>query len=271
MSIVSDFKSIYGDLKKLRVDIAHENSERINKNSLRTRTEGLASFWFANFQTILNKYDFISQDRIDYYQEKFTKLLKLSSPANRKSSYLETISSILSTFNDDLVIPFATNPERKGIKRFENLFIEFNNISEYEYLNESLGCAESNFYRASTVLGWCAVVCRFHSIVEKIGFDNFNTMSNQLSDIDHGRFKRFNKRFTVTNRNELLEVFDTDLLWILEGLQLIDLNEHTRLRGCFDLRCQAAHPSNAPITEYNLLSFFSDIKEIIFKNPKFTI
>jgi len=271
VNYVNTLKDIYSDLKKLRSDVNHETTERINKNSLRTRAEGLANFWFANIDMVFNKFDFIPQERIDYYRFNFTKLLKISSPANRKSSYIDVLNSILNTFNDDLIIPCTTHPETKEINKFENIFIEFKNIPEYDYIYESIGCAENGFYRASTVLGWSAVVYRFHSIIEKIGFDNFNTMSNDLSNIDHGRFKRFNKKFTITNRNELLEVFDTDLLWMLEGLQLIDLNEHTRLRGCFDLRCQAAHPSNAPITEPNLLSFFSDIKEIVFKNIKFNI
>ena len=44
-----------------------------------------------------------------------------------------------------------------------------------------------------------------------------------------------------------------------------------RLRACYEMRCQCSHPGEAPITEYNLLSFFSDIDQIIFKNPKFAI
>jgi len=51
-------------------------------------------------------------------------------------------------------------------------------------------------------------------------------------------------------------------------MQLIDNNQHTRLHSCFELRSQCSHPGEAPITEYNLLSFFSDINEIVFKNPK---
>jgi hypothetical protein len=272
MSIVNDLKDIYSDLKKLKIDINHETTERINRNNLRIRAEGLANLWFANIDIILNKFDFISQERINYYRLNFTKLLKISSPANRKSSYLDALNSILNTFKDDLIIPFTTHPETKGMNKFENLFIEFSNIPEYDYLYESIGCAEHGFYRASTVLGWSAVVYRFHNIItEKIGFDNFNLVSNQLFNEKYGRFKRFDKKFNIINRNGLLELFDNDLLWMLEGLQLIDLNEHTRLKGCFDLRCQAAHPCNAPITEPNLLSFFSDIKEIVFKNSKFGI
>ena len=270
MSVVSALKDIHKDLKRLKTDIAHENSERINKNSLRTRAEGLASLWFTNFQRILNNNNFISQDRINYYHENFTNLLKLSSPGNRKSSYLNILNIILSTFNNDLIIPFTVNQEMKEINTFKNFFSEFSDIPEYDYLFESIGCAEMGFYRASTVLGWSATVYRFHSTVERVGFDRFNSMSIHLFN-DNGRFNRFKKKFNITNRNGLIDVFDNDLLWMLEGLQLIDPNEHTRLSGCFTLRCQAAHPCNAPITEPNLLSFFSDIKEIVFKNAKFEI
>jgi hypothetical protein len=271
MSIVDDLKDICNDLKKLRTDIKNENADRINKNSLRTRTEGLACLWFANIEIIIGNFGFVSREQIDYYHNNFTRLLKISSPANRKSSYLDILSQILTTFKDDLIIPFMTNPEIKEINKYESLFSEFCNIPEYDYLYESIGCAGHGFYRASTVLGWSAVVYRFHSIIEKIGFDNFNSTTMRLFNEKNGRFKRFDKKYSVTDRNGLILVLDNDLLWILEGLQLIDLNEHTRLRGCFDLRCQAAHPCNAPITEPNLLSFYSDIKEIVFKNTKFNI
>ncbi|MCX6164161.1 MAG: hypothetical protein NTU73_04760, partial [Ignavibacteriae bacterium] len=71
--------------------------------------------------------------------------------------------------------------------------------------------------------------------------------------------------------SEKREVFDTVILWVIEGLGLIDCNQHTRLKGCFDLRCQCSHPGDAPVTEYNLLSFFSDLNEIVLRNPKFGI
>ena len=86
-----------------------------------------------------------------------------------------------------------------------------------------------------------------------------------------GRFKRFNSPQNVASLSELREVFDTIILWVLEGMQLIDNNQQTRLRSCFDLRCQCAHPGDAPVTEYNLLSYFSDLNEIVFKNDTFKI
>jgi hypothetical protein len=52
---------------------------------------------------------------------------------------------------------------------------------------------------------------------------------------------------------------------------MIDTNQHTRLDSCFDMRCHGAHPGDAPITLYNLMSFFSDIEQIVFMNEKFAL
>jgi len=79
------------------------------------------------------------------------------------------------------------------------------------------------------------------------------------------------KKYAVDSRSELQRIFDTDILFILEYLQLIDSNQHARLRHCFDLRNHSAHPGQAPITGENLYSFFSDITQIVLKNPKFAL
>lgn len=86
-----------------------------------------------------------------------------------------------------------------------------------------------------------------------------------------GRFKKFNKVQNVSSLSELREVFDNVVLWVIEGMQLIDSNQHARLHGCFEMRCHSAHPGEAPITDYNLLSFFSDLEQIVFQNPKFAL
>ena len=86
-----------------------------------------------------------------------------------------------------------------------------------------------------------------------------------------GRFKRFNFPQTVNSLSEVREIFDTVVLWIIKGIGMIDSNQHTRLKSCFDMRCQCAHPGEAPVTEYNLMSFYLDINEIVFQNRMFKI
>jgi hypothetical protein len=134
-----------------------------------------------------------------------------------------------------------------------------------------VACARHNFYRASAGLGWCAAIDRIHRKIEKDGFPKFNITSSKMASETKGRYKKFNQVQNISSISELREVFDHIILWIIEGLELIDSNQHTRLRSCFELRCQCSHPGDAPVTEYNLLSYYSDLNEIIFKNPKFNV
>ncbi len=135
------------------------------------------------------------------------------------------------------------------------------------YVDKKLGGVQA--YRAAAVLGWCAAVDVIHKKIAKVGFDKFNVASSQMASAQKGRFKKFSSPQNVNSLSELRTVFDTVVLWILEGMGLIDSNQHTRLRSCFDLRNQGGHPAEAPITEYNLMSFFSDINQIVFRNSAF--
>ncbi|MGH2653650.1 MAG: hypothetical protein ACRDHV_04780 [Actinomycetota bacterium] len=99
--------------------------------------------------------------------------------------------------------------------------------------------------------------------------DQFNAASRKLKAQTSGRFKRFKKEFKVATQSELQEIFDNDLLWVLEGMELIDSNEGDRLRVMFAYRNQSAHPAEAPIGEPHIIAFFSDVVEIVLANPDF--
>ena len=101
--------------------------------------------------------------------------------------------------------------------------------------------------------------------------ENWMAGLNQMASQTKGRYKHFNQKQNIASLSELREVFDNIILWIIEGMGLIDSNQHTRLKSCFEMRCQCAHPGEAPITEYNLMSFFSDIQKIVLENSAFTV
>ena len=154
---------------------------------------------------------------------------------------------------------------------FATFVAGLSDVDESTYFKEALDCADSGFLRAAAVMGWSAAIDRIHRKVEQLGFAAFNTVSAQMAAQTKGRFKHFNQKQSVASLSELRETFDTVVLWIIEGMNLIDVNQHMRLRSCFEMRCQCAHPGEAPVTEYNLMSFFSDIQKIIFENPAFQI
>ncbi len=268
--MLDELRCLLDDLGQLKRDISKEPGPRIAKSGLRQRAEGCATQWFSRIAPELTKHALITAETIECYSGSCAVLLKLIRSNNLRSSYLEVLTSILKDFNDDLILPIQTEPKlAKGVSELAKMLTGLQSADEDTYLKEAIACAGHGYLRAAAVLGWCAAIDRIHRSIEKIGFAKFNSASQQMAAATTGRFKRFSSPTNISTLSELREVFDSNILWVLEGMQLIDGNQHTRLRSCFELRCQSGHPGDAPVSEYNLLSFFSDINLIVLRNPTF--
>lgn len=273
INIENDLENLFDDLKKLKKIIKAETVKQISKKALRVQAANAGTLWHKNLKLKLDK--LVSKEIRDKYDDEFTKLITISSPNNLRTSYLAILNNLTSTFRDDFIIPskqgvFAIGEANVALSAFDSFFASLE-ANENEYLQEAKACAQAGHLRAAAVLGWCATINRIHQKIEILGFQSFNETSKTMANQQAGRFKKFTKAQQVNSISEMREVFDNIILWILEGMQLIDSNQHTRLRSCFDIRCQSAHPGDAPITQYNLLSFFSDLDQIILSNPKFSI
>jgi len=272
MTLLESLKILHTDLLYLRKSIGDEKSKTISKKSLRDLAEQIGNNWFSGLADELAANGTIQSSIVQAYSDNFGKLIKISSPSNLKSSYLVILNDLCKKFRDELILPVQKNPiTLKNVSLLKKMIAGLPNPEEDSYLTEAINCASKEYYRASVVLGWCAAIDRIHRIIEKIGFATFNVTSASMASQAQGRFKKFNSPQNISSLSEVREVFDTVVLWVIEGMQLIDSNQHTRLKGCFDLRCQCAHPGDAPVTEFNLLSYFSDLNEIIFRNPKFRV
>ncbi|OGP74119.1 MAG: hypothetical protein A2V86_10835 [Deltaproteobacteria bacterium RBG_16_49_23] len=256
------------ELKSLRNGIKSDRAKTVNKIATRKKAEGLATSWLSTHSSQLLSAGQISTDMLDKYSDLFRQLLKITGPSNLSASYLKLLNAIIKSFREDIILVLHEQPPTSASLALLTTLFKGLPSDEDTYLKEATGCALKGFLRASVVLGWCAAISRIHAKIEEIGFATFNVTSAQMASQQKGRFKRFNKVFNLSSIGDLNEVFDNDTLWVLEGMQIIDSNQHTRLHSCFEMRCQSAHPGEAPITEFNLLSFFSDLKEIVFDNPK---
>lgn len=264
-------------LKILRGKIKKEKPKTIAKIELRGGAKYLAQEWFSEIKYGLKDISEICEIKseiISKYNGYFQELLKISTPNNLKARYKSILENLCRNFRRDLILPIQSSGVSKtgSFVNLGNILVNIKDLTEKEYMEEAIGCAKNGFRRAATILGWCATIDRIHHKIEKIGFQTFNMTQVQLASRQQGRFKKFKTVKNVNSLNELrTELFDGEILWIIEGMNLIDSNQHTRLKSCYDMRCQSAHPGDAPITDPNLGSFFSDINEIIFKNPKFQI
>lgn len=270
-------KAFFDEVKTAAKHLSAASSSNVNNQEERVQYEQLAEKWFSDFAKVLPSYG-ISLEILEKYSNAFKVILKLSSGKNRRESFKKQFSMIISSFNDDIIIFLQTEAEEPVVenhaefeKEANELLLKIPDKDENAYLKEALGCWQSGFLKGATVLLWCAAIDRIHSVIEQIGFEKFNRMSSQMKAQTTGKFKHFNKEYQIQSVSDLRIVFDRDILQIIEGMQLIDSNERTRLASCFDMRCHSGHPGDAPITKYNVLSCFSDIVEIILANPKFSI
>ncbi|WP_321894227.1 hypothetical protein [Paraburkholderia heleia] len=256
-------------VKALRKLLKSETNPNVAKKSLRDEAAALGSTWHRDFAPMLKHA--LSPESLEIYNSQFTRLIKLSSPNNSRASYMTALDAIIKPFNDELLIPVQQGSLTGSVhSAFDAFFAGLSN-AESDYLAEAVACAKNGHLRAAAVLGWSAAIDRIHRVLEHKGLDKFNAMSQQMKGATVGRYKRFDKSQSVANLAELREVFDTVILWVIEGMGMIDTNQHTRLLSCFDMRCHGAHPGEAPITQYNLMSFFSDLDQIIFVNDKFKL
>lgn len=271
MSVDHDtLQTLLRRLKALRKALKSEKVLTVGKLALRNEANALGRDWHKDFVPKLKHS--LTPEALKNYGDQFTRLLKLSAPNNKVASYLAAIDLIIRPFNDELLIP----SQQGGLggsapSSFDAFFANLSNAEESEYLAEAIACAKAGHLRAAAVLGWSAAIDRIHRVLDYNGLDKFNSMSQQMQVATTGRYRKFNKGQNVGSLAELREVFDSTILWVIEAMGMIDTNQHTRLGSCFDMRCHGAHPGDAPITTYNLMSFFSDLDQIIFSNVKFKI
>ncbi len=266
--MVDKLKQFHDDLKAFRRQIKDQKVKQIARQNLRAEAERLGTQWFTELHDSLQHQGGMTRDTLSKYSDGFGQLLKLSAPNNLKNSYLEVLDLLIKPFRDELVLPAQKGPSTGSLAILHQVLTDLPEPEENKYLSEAVSCAQRTFFRAAVVLGWCAAIDRIHRSIQSIGFDRFNHTSLRMAGEKKGKFKKFNKPQNVNSLSELREVFDTVVLRVIEGMEVIDSNQYTRLRGCFDLRCQCAHPGAAAVTEFNLMSFFSDINENVFRNPK---
>lgn len=269
--LITCLDSLEGGLKKVRKELEYVTTSKVYNSKIRDTIKQLATSWFEDIEQLLQVYR-IPNEIVTKYHSLFTDLLHSSLSASVKTTYIKTIDQILPDFRQYILVPIIKSAG--NVSSLSNLERILQNTSEQErdYLQESIGCANHGYLRASVILAWSAAVHRMHKVVERLGFEEFNKKSEEMKKLTEGRFKRFNKSFHVQSLSDLsATVFDNDLLWVLEYWGLIDANQHERLSVCFTMRNNSAHPGEAPITEENIASFYSDLKKIIFDNPRFQL
>jgi len=257
------------DVANIQKRVARYTGAQVHSESLLSAVQAVATTWFDSVRPALDRAAF-SPGMLAHGTDVFERLLRQAKRRSSKSALLSLIAECINVYKDiihDIEITSFASTGTLSIAPY----IEGLTSDEGEYLDEAQRCLTVNALRACVVLGWCATIARIHKKIKEIGYEKFSQTTVEMAGKTTGRFKFFTKKYSIQSKSELQTVFDTDLLWVLEYLELIDNNQHQRLRHCFEFRNNSAHPGLAPIKGPNLYSFYSDISEIILKNVKFEL
>lgn len=259
-------------LRSLRREVAGQKTTRVNKLAPRRVADQIATLWVEDLRSPLEHKFKLPSEAIKTTSEAMKRMHVLSRPNNLAASYLEVLDAVLKDFDDRFVLPIQqTSSKIERILDLTKLIPALPNPDESTYLKEAVECAASGHYRAAVVMGWCCAIDRIQRKIAAVGFPVFNSTSTALKNQTSGKFKRWNKEFSISMLSELQQVFDTDLIVVLEGMTLLDGNQAQRLETCFQYRCHSAHPGEAPIGEPHVIAFFTDITEILLQNSKFKV
>jgi hypothetical protein len=269
---VATLKAFKKDVGKLAKKCQDVTGKQIQSKVILNELELLATKWFDDIEPSLRSTYLLDADILRRYREPLGKILELTGGKPSKTVVQTIYNTLLRTFHTDILVPVQKH--EVVLSKYPKLDAVLSHAVglEIDYLTEAIECARLDKRRAAIILGWCAAVNRLHLYIQTEGFVKFNQASLQMSAIQSGRYKRFNKKFDIQNLSDLrMTVFDGDLLWVLEFMGAIDGNQHERLEICFTMRNTCAHPGEATVSDENVLSFFSDIDALIFANPKFSL
>jgi hypothetical protein len=256
-------------LNDVQKDVRRYVGDQIQSRSLLAKVQETVTTWFDVVRPALQKWGF-SPAILDENSRRFESLLKLCKVKPRKNVLSTAIGACLAPYKAEIIHNLEINAfSNTGLSIAS--FIDGLTSDEGEYLDEAQRCLSVDALRACIVLGWCATIARIQAKIGEIGYEKFSTATAEMFGKSTGRFKWFKKKHEVESFSELQRIFDTDILWVLEYMELIDGNQHERLRHCFEFRNNSAHPGLAPIKPANLYSFYSDISEIVLKNEKFAV
>lgn len=270
--IISKLREFKSTITALKSELRKLETHQVSRNNIRNSANDIATKWVEELRSPLEHKYKIEKAVIDKTSSDMKQLHVLSRPNNLKSSYLKCLNSILKNFDDKFILPLQSNGgEITEIPELRRL-IPGGQLTELsEYLTDAIACAENGFLKASIVLGWCAAIDIIQRKILLLGFDSFNQASKKIKKQNSGKYKRWNKEFSISTMGELQTVFDTDLIIVLEGMELIDGNQSQRLETCFQYRNHSAHPGEAPIEPAHVIAFFTDISKILLTNPNFDL
>lgn len=113
------------------------------------------------------------------------------------------------------------------------------NAETRRFVEEAIGCLESQHYRAAVVLTWVGAVSLLYDHV----------VNNALAPFNAEATRRNPKHRPATTTDDLARLKESDFLDYLEGCSIIGKSIRKELGVCLDLRNGCGHPNSLKFAE----------------------
>lgn len=124
----------------------------------------------------------------------------------------------------------------------------------YEFLDEAIGCMESNFHRAAVVLAWIGAVSVLYDHVH----------ANQLVDFNAEALRRDSRWKPARTKDDLARMNEHAFLQVLYSISVIGKSVKDELEGCLRLRNGCGHPNSFKVGEARVTAHIESLIQNVY-------
>ena len=185
----------------------------------------------------------------------------------RKRKSQKDNKSNASTFKKINLTAKEENTLKKVRKNYESIGKK-STQEENEYIAEGIYCLENNCLKAASVMIWAAGISKIISYILK-DISDYNNVSTIMSQSKKDPYKQLKIYKTgISGEDDLRDGRDYQLLFYLLHKKLISKTQYNKLKSCYTMRCDCAHPTDIKLSLNEAIAVFDNVHQLIFSNKK---
>ena len=156
--MIDKLKTFHERVKRFRADVKAVERDRVGQGSLRKEAESIGSTWCNELGPGLSSGGGFAAELLEAYRVNFSKLIELSAPNNRKSSYLAALDAALKSFRKELILPMqegTVKAGKGGPSSFDSFLSRMASVDEGEYFERGFVLRQ----------GWVSSCSHSHGLV----------------------------------------------------------------------------------------------------------
>lgn len=140
------------------------------------------------------------------------------------------------------------------VAALEKYLLEVRNPDKSRFIEEAVQCVRNKSFRAAIVLSWVGAVYLLYEHV----------VHNKLKEFNAEVQRRWPKRNSSKDVDDLASFKESDFLNILEHIKVITDAQSKELTGCLNRRNTAGHPNSHSFEEVTVGSHIQNLISIVY-------